>query len=81
MRRPGRSNTDDAATLSAICPIFLYTAIRTMSCCRGVWELRHNLTAGAAVYVALAEVLDARLLTCDRRLATAAGHRARVDLA
>jgi predicted nucleic acid-binding protein len=45
-----------------------------------VWELRHNLTAYDAVYVALAEVLDARLLTRDRRLATAAGHRARVDL-
>ncbi len=45
-----------------------------------VWELRHNLTAYDAVYVALAEALDARLLTRDRRLATAAGHRARVDL-
>ena len=45
-----------------------------------VWELRHNLTAYDAVYVALAEVPDARLLTRDRRLATAAGHRARVDL-
>ena len=44
-----------------------------------VWELRHNLTA-YAVYVALAEVLDAPLLTRDRRLAAAAGHRARVDL-
>jgi predicted nucleic acid-binding protein len=45
-----------------------------------VWELRHNLTAYDAVYVALAEVLDAPLLTRDRRVATAAGHRARVDL-
>jgi predicted nucleic acid-binding protein len=45
-----------------------------------VWELRYNLTAYDAVYVALAEALDARLLTCDRRLAAAAGHRARVDL-
>jgi predicted nucleic acid-binding protein len=45
-----------------------------------VWELRHNLTAYDAVYVALAEVLDAPLLTRDRRLATASGHRARVDL-
>ncbi len=45
-----------------------------------VWELRHNLTAYDAVYVALAEALDARLVTCDRRLAAASGHRARVDL-
>lgn len=46
-----------------------------------VWELRANLTAYDAVYVALAEALDAPLLTRDRRLATAAGHRARIELA
>lgn len=45
-----------------------------------VWELRANLTAYDAVYVALAEALDARLLTRDRRLADAAGHRAWIDL-
>lgn len=45
-----------------------------------VWELRHNLTAYDAVYVALAEALDALLLTRDRRIAGASGHRARVDL-
>jgi len=41
-----------------------------------VWELRNNLTANDAVYVALA----APLLTRDKRLATAAGHHARVEL-
>ncbi len=46
-----------------------------------VWELRANLTAYDAVYVALAEVLDAPLVTRDRRLAGAAGHRARVEMA
>jgi predicted nucleic acid-binding protein len=45
-----------------------------------VWELRNNLTAYDAVYVALAEALGAPLLTCDRRLAGAAGHRARIEL-
>jgi len=45
-----------------------------------VWRLRRNLTAYDAVYVALAEVLDAPLLTLDRRLATAAGHDATIDL-
>ncbi len=45
-----------------------------------VWELRNNLTAYDAVYVALAEVLGAPLLTRDRRLAAAPGHRARVEL-
>ncbi|HEY3908422.1 MAG TPA: type II toxin-antitoxin system VapC family toxin [Stellaceae bacterium] len=45
-----------------------------------VWELRHNITAYDAAYVALAEALGATLLTRDRRLATASGHRARIDL-
>ena len=45
-----------------------------------VWDLRHNLTAYDAVYVALAEALDAPLLTRDRRLAAASGHRARIEL-
>ena len=45
-----------------------------------VWALRDNVTAYDAVYIALAEVLDAVLLTRDRRLAGAAGHHARVDL-
>jgi predicted nucleic acid-binding protein len=45
-----------------------------------VWGLRNNLTAYDAVYVALAEVLDAPLLTRDRRLAAASGHHAHVDL-
>lgn len=45
-----------------------------------VWELRRNLTAYDGVYVALAEALDAPLLTRDRRIAAAPGHRARVEL-
>lgn len=45
-----------------------------------IWALRANLTAYDAAYVALAEALDAPLLTCDRRLAGAAGHRARVEV-
>jgi predicted nucleic acid-binding protein len=46
-----------------------------------VWELRNNLTATDAVYVALAEALGASLLTRDRRLAGAAGLRIRIELA
>ncbi len=45
-----------------------------------VWALRHNLTAYDATYVALAEALDATLLTRDARLAAAAGHQARIEL-
>ncbi len=45
-----------------------------------IWDLRNNLTAYDAAYVALAEVLDIPLLTRDRRLAAAAGHRAQIEL-
>jgi len=38
-----------------------------------VWALRNNVTAYDALYVALAERLDAPLATLDRRLTTAAG--------
>jgi predicted nucleic acid-binding protein len=44
-----------------------------------VWELRRSVTAYDAVYLALAEVLEAPLLTLDRRLARARGHGARVE--
>ena len=45
-----------------------------------IWDLRDSLTAYDASYVALAEALEATLLTRDFRLARAGGHRARVEL-
>src|SRR5262249_30802718 len=45
-----------------------------------VWELRHNLTAYDAVYVALAEALDAPLVTRDARLVAATNHSAKVEV-
>ena len=45
-----------------------------------VWELRNKVTAYDGVYVALAEALDADLLTRDQRLARAVGHHVRVAL-
>jgi predicted nucleic acid-binding protein len=47
---------------------------------RRVWELRGNLTAYDALYVTLAEALPAPLLTCDSKLASSPGHRARIHL-
>ena len=44
-----------------------------------VWALRNNFTAYDAVYIALAEALDASLLTCDQRLAAAAKRHVRVQ--
>jgi predicted nucleic acid-binding protein len=43
-------------------------------------ELRHSCSAYDAAYVALAEALDAPLLTRDAHLARAHGHRARIEL-
>ena len=45
-----------------------------------IWQLRGNLTAHGAAYVALAESLRAPLVTCDRQLAAAPGNRAQVEL-
>ena len=45
-----------------------------------IWQLRENLTAYDATFVALAELLSATLLTCDARLAAAPGHDAKIEL-
>jgi predicted nucleic acid-binding protein len=45
-----------------------------------VWQLRDSISAYDGVYVALAEALDAPLLTCDAKLAGAHGHRAKIEL-
>jgi predicted nucleic acid-binding protein len=43
-----------------------------------IWQLRHNLSAYDAAYVALAEKLGATLITRDRRLS--AGHSVHVEV-
>jgi predicted nucleic acid-binding protein len=45
-----------------------------------IWELRENLTAYDAWYVALAEALGVALVTLDRRVARAPGIRCEVRL-
>lgn len=44
------------------------------------WALRDNLTAYDAMYVALAEAIDAPLVTCDGPLGTAPGHAVRIEV-
>ena len=71
--RRGREALADLADL----PIQRYRHIYLLP---RIWDLRHNLTAYDTVYVALAEVLDAPLVTRDRRLSRAAGHDAEIEV-
>jgi predicted nucleic acid-binding protein len=45
-----------------------------------IWELRNNVTAYDAAYLALAEALQAPVLTRDSRLAGSSGHVAVIEL-
>ena len=44
-----------------------------------MWELRKNVSAYDAAYVALAEALDAPVVTVDSRLARSRGHLATIE--
>ena len=44
------------------------------------WTLRDNISAYDAMYVALAEAIEAPMVTCDGPLAKAPGHRARIEV-
>lgn len=58
-------------------PIAVYP---TEALLRRAWELRDNVTAYDACYVALAEALRCRLATADHRLANAPGVRCQFDI-
>lgn len=45
-----------------------------------VWELRDNVSAYDAAFIALAEMLDCSLLTADARLGCAPGSRCTVTV-
>jgi len=47
---------------------------------RRAFQLRDNLSAYDAAYVALAEALECSLLTRDARLARSGGHMARIEV-
>lgn len=54
--------------------------VPTMLLFERIWELRDNLTAYDAAYVAAAEYVKAPLVTSDKRLAAAPGVRCEVRL-
>jgi predicted nucleic acid-binding protein len=45
-----------------------------------IWTLRSNATAHDASYLALAEALNAPLVTMDRRMSGTPGHGATVEV-
>jgi predicted nucleic acid-binding protein len=58
-------------------PVIVYP---TAALLRRAWELRDNVTAYEACYVALAEALGCSLATADERLANAPGARCHIDI-
>lgn len=45
-----------------------------------IWSLKENVTSYDASYIALAETLQAPLLTRDRKLAGSSGHSVTLEL-
>jgi predicted nucleic acid-binding protein len=58
-------------------PLHRYTHVPLLP---RMWELRTNLTGYDAAYVALAEVLEAPLVTADAKLASSPGHRVQIQV-
>jgi predicted nucleic acid-binding protein len=71
-RRSGQA-LDDLAAL----PLWRVSHLRLLP---RIWELRDNLTAYDAAYVALAETIDALLLTADGAMEKASGTRCEVEV-
>lgn len=67
----------DALRDAALLPVRRYPHLALVE---RAWELRHVLGVYDGVYVALAELLEAPLVTCDRRLARTKGHDAVVEV-
>lgn len=73
----GEDRADDARRDFADLAILRYPHVALAG---RMWELRDNVSAYDAAFLALAERLDVPLVTCDGRLARASGHRARVEV-
>jgi predicted nucleic acid-binding protein len=67
----------DALRDAALLPIVRYPHLALVE---RAWELRASVGVYDGVYLALAELLEAPLVTCDRRLARARGHEASVEV-
>ena len=72
-----RKRADDAITDLADLRITRYAPVVLL---QRIWRLRQNLSAYDATYVALAEELHSPLITRDRRIAAAPGHKAVIEV-
>jgi predicted nucleic acid-binding protein len=77
-----RGRLDDTAAAQAVADLRAWPAQRWphRPLLPRAWELRGNVRGYDALYVALAELLDAALVTLDTRLARATGPRCEVVL-
>jgi predicted nucleic acid-binding protein len=84
MRGLARRSNVLAADVPALIALALRMLVRREPLARAtadrIWQLRENMTAYDAGYVALAEQLSASLLTCDRKYTTVPGLRCAVEL-
>jgi len=69
--RRGNVGADDAQRALEVWAQLGIQRVGSIGQLHRIWELRDNLTAYDATYVALAEALDCALLTADQRLAGA----------
>lgn len=76
----GQVSADQGASALAVWLAFAVTLHDHSTLAPRIWALRESMTAYDAAYVALAEVLDAPLVTTDGKLARAPGHAARVEV-
>jgi predicted nucleic acid-binding protein len=76
--RRGNITPERVERTIASLPTLLFEQVDTSMLVERIWELRNNLTAYDAGYVAAAEHLACALLTSDARLAKAPGVRCEV---
>lgn len=76
----GKLGEADAARLLAAWPRLALDRLPMRGLLPRVWELRANLTAYDALFVAAAEAHDVPLVSSDRRLALATGPRCPIEL-
>ncbi len=77
-----RGNLDETSSLLAVDDLRSWPGERYghRALLERVWELRHTVRGWDAAYVALAEVLEATLVTLDARLARATGPSCTIEV-